>query len=138
MEVNTKVSVLMSVYVKEKPEYLQAALESIVTQTYPASEIMLIEDGPLTEQLYDVLRSYKEKYPEIIRTFAFEQNQQLGRALAKGVELCSHELVARMDTDDIAMPDRIEKQVAYMNEHLDVHVLGGAIRELTMQGQRIA
>ena len=134
MEVNTKVSVSMSVYVKEKPEYLQAALESIVTQTYPASEIMLIEDGPLTEQLYDVLRSYKEKYPEIIRTFAFEQNQQLGRALAKGVELCSHELVARMDTDDIAMPDRIEKQVAYMNEHLDVHVLGGAIREFNDAG----
>jgi len=134
MEASTKVSVLMSVYVKEKPEYLQAALESVVTQTYPVSEIMLIEDGPLTEQLYDVLHVYQEKYPDIIRRFAFEENRQLGRALAKGVELCSNELVARMDTDDIAMPDRIEKQVAYMESHPDVHVLGGAIREFNDEG----
>lgn len=134
MEVSAKVSVLMSVYVKEKPEYLQAALESIVTQTYQVNEIMLIEDGPLTEQLYDVIHAYQEKYPEIIKRFAFEKNQQLGRALAKGVELCSNELVARMDTDDIAMPDRIEKQAAYMHAHPEVHVLGGAIREFNDEG----
>ena len=134
MEVSTKVSVLMSVYVKEKPEYLQAALESVVTQTYPVSEIMLIEDGPLTDQLYDIINFYQGRYPCIIRTFAFEKNRQLGRALAKGVELCSNELVARMDTDDIAMPDRIEKQVAYMESHPEVHVLGGAIREFNDEG----
>lgn len=134
MEANTKVSVLMSIYVKEKPEYLKAAVESVLAQTYPIEEIMMIEDGPLTEQLYEVVNFYKEKYPNIIRTFAFEKNQQLGRALAKGVELCSNELVARMDTDDIAMPDRIEKQVAYMNEHPEVHVLGGAIREFNDEG----
>lgn len=134
MEASTKVSVLMSVYVKEKPEYLQAALESVVTQTYPVSEIMLIEDGPLTEQLYEVLGVYQEKYPDIIRRFAFEENRQLGRALAKGVELCTNELVARMDTDDIAMPDRIEKQVVYMESHPEVHVLGGAIREFNDEG----
>lgn len=134
MEVNTKVSVLMSVYIKEKPEYMQAALESIMTQTYPVDEVMLIEDGPLTEELYQVINEYKNKYPEVIRTFAFEKNQQLGRALAKGVELCRNELVARMDTDDIAEPIRIEKQVAYMNANPKVHVLGGAIREFDDEG----
>lgn len=134
MEASTKVSVLMSVYVKEKPEYMQAALESVVNQTYPVSEIVLIEDGPLTDTLYDVINFYQSKYPSVIRTFAFEQNQQLGRALAKGVELCRNELVARMDTDDIAMPDRIEKQVAYMQAHPEVHVLGGAIREFNDEG----
>ena len=134
MEANTKVSVLMSIYIKENPEYLKAAMESVLTQTYPVSEIMLIEDGPLTDELYDVVNEYQEKYPEVIKTFAFEENKQLGRALAKGVELCSNELVARMDTDDIAMPDRIEKQVAYMNEHPQVHVLGGSIREFNDEG----
>ena len=134
MEASTKVSVLMSVYVKEKPEYLQAALESVMAQTYPVSEIMLIEDGPLTDQLYDIINFYQGKYPSVIRTFAFEKNRQLGRALAKGVELCSNELVARMDTDDIAMADRIEKQVAYMEAHPEVHVLGGAIREFNDEG----
>lgn len=134
MEVNTKVSVLMSVYGKEKAQYLRAALESIVTQTYPVSEIMLIEDGPLTEELYEVIADFKERYPSVVRTFAFEENRQLGRALAKGVQLCSNELVARMDTDDIAMPDRIEKQAAYMQAHPQVHVLGGAIREFNDEG----
>ena len=118
MEANTKVSVLMSLYIKEKPEYLKAAMDSVLAQTYPIDEIMLIEDGPLTEELYDLVNEYQSKNANI-RIFAFEQNQQLGRALAKGVELCSNELVARMDTDDIAMPDRIEKQVAYMEaDHL--------------------
>ena len=134
MEANTKVSVLMSVYVKEKPEYLKAAMESILAQTYPVHEIMLIEDGPLTEPLYNLIRDYQEKYPSVIRTFAFEENRQLGRALAKGVELCSNELIARMDTDDIAEPDRIKKQVAYMEAHPEVHVLGGSIREFNDEG----
>lgn len=134
MEASTKVSVLMSIYVKEKPEYLQAAMESVLAQTYPVDEIMLIEDGPLTDELYDLLNDYQNRYPEVIRRFAFEENRQLGRALAKGVELCSHELVARMDTDDIAMPDRIEKQVAYMQAHPEVHVLGGSIREFNDAG----
>ena len=133
MEVNIKVSVLMSIYVKEKPEYLKAAMDSVLNQTYPIDEIMLIEDGPLTEELYALIHDYQSKHANI-RTFAFEQNQQLGRALAKGVELCRNELVARMDTDDIAMPDRIEKQVAYMEEHPEVHVLGGAIREFNDEG----
>ncbi len=134
MEANTKVSVLMSVYIKEKPEYLRAALESIVKQTYPVDEILLIEDGPLTEELYEVLNEYKEKYPKVLHTFAFKQNQQLGRALAKGVTLCRNELIARMDTDDIAMPKRIARQVTYMNAHPEVHVLGGSIREFNDAG----
>jgi len=134
MEANTKVSVLMSVYIKEKPEYLKAAMESILTQTYPIDEIMLIEDGLLTDALYDVINDYQSCYPDIIRTFAFEKNRQLGRALAKGVELCSNELVARMDTDDIAMPDRIEKQVMFMEAHPEVHVVGGYIREFNDEG----
>lgn len=134
MEANTKVSVLMSVYVKEKPEYLKAAMDSILAQTYPVHEIMLIEDGPLTEPLYELIHDYQGKYPSVIRTFAFEENRQLGRALAKGVELCSNELIARMDTDDIAEPDRIEKQVAYMEAHPEVHVLGGSIREFNDEG----
>ena len=134
MEANTKVSVLMSVYIKEKPEYLEAALESIIKQTYPVDEILLIEDGPLTEGLYAVIKKYQEAYPETLRTYAFKKNQQLGRALAKGVELCKNELIARMDTDDIAVPKRIAKQVAFMNAHPEVHVSGGSIREFNDEG----
>lgn len=133
MEAKSKVSVLMSVYRKEKPEYFISAMDSILAQTYPAEEILLIEDGPLTETLYEVIGKYREKYPQLT-IYSFKENQQLGLALAKGVELCRNELIARMDTDDIALPDRLEKQTAYMETHPEVAVSGGAIREFNDQG----
>lgn len=132
----SKVSVLMSLYIKEKPEYFRASMDSILAQTYPADEIVLIEDGPLTEELYAAVADYEKKckqYPRLV-IHAFEQNQQLGRALAKGVELCSNELIARMDTDDIAMPERLRIQTAYMEQHPEVSVVGGAIREFNDEG----
>lgn len=140
----SKVSVLMSLYIKEKPEYFRASMDSILAQTYPADEIVLIEDGPLTEELYAAVADYEKKcnrnpnpatrqYPRLV-IHAFEQNQQLGRALAQGVELCSNELIARMDTDDIAMPERLRIQTAYMEQHPEVSVVGGAIREFNDEG----
>ena len=102
----SKISVLMSVYKKENPEYLRASLESILVQTRTADEILLIEDGPLTQELYQVVAEYQKKC-DYLHVHAMEQNVQLGRALAKGVELCKYDLIARMDTDDIAMPDRL-------------------------------
>jgi glycosyltransferase involved in cell wall biosynthesis len=136
---HSKVSVLMSLYIKEKPEYFRASMDSILAQTYPADEIVLIEDGPLTEDLYRAVAEYEElcrnndRYPDL-HIHAFAENRQLGRALAKGVELCRNELIARMDTDDIAMPERLEKQVGYMDAHAEVSVSGGAIREFNDAG----
>jgi glycosyltransferase involved in cell wall biosynthesis len=136
---HSKVSVLMSLYIKEKPEYFRASMDSILAQTYPADEIVLIEDGPLTEELYRAVAEYEELcknnncYPDL-HIHAFPENRQLGRALAKGVELCRNELIARMDTDDIAMPDRLQKQTAYMDAHPEVSVAGGALREFNDEG----
>lgn len=132
-EQKSKISVLMSVYKKEKPEYLRASLDSILTQTRPADEILLIEDGPLTEELYQTIEEYRKRC-EYLHVHAIENNVQLGRALAKGVELCQYELIARMDTDDIAMPDRLEKEGAYMEKHPEVDVVGGSIREFNDEG----
>jgi glycosyltransferase involved in cell wall biosynthesis len=114
-------------------------MDSILAQTYPADEIVLIEDGPLTEELYRAVAEYEELcknnncYPDL-HIHAFTENRQLGRALAKGVELCRNELIARMDTDDIAMPDRLAKQTAYMDNHPEVSVAGGALREFNDEG----
>ena len=120
----SKISVLMSVYKKENPEYLRASLESVLVQTRTADEILLIEDGPLTQELYQVVAEYQKKC-DYLHVHAMEQNVQLGRALAKGVELCQYDLIARMDTDDIAMPDRLEKEGAYMEAHPEVDVVTG-------------
>lgn len=133
MEARSKISVLMSVYIKEKPEYLKAAMDSVLSQTYKADEILLMQDGPLTEELYQMIEEYRKANQEI-HIHVFEQNVQLGRALQKGVELCKNELIARMDTDDIALPDRFEKQVAYMDAHPEVSVVGGSIREFNDEG----
>lgn len=126
-------SVLMSVYAKEKPEYFRQALESVVKQTLIPDEIVLIKDGALTRELEDVVLEFQTKY-EILRTFQFKTNVQLGRALAKGVEMCQHDLIARMDTDDIAVSDRFEKQYQYMMEHPEISVLGGWMEEFNDEG----
>jgi glycosyltransferase involved in cell wall biosynthesis len=93
-------SVLMSVYKNEKPEYLMAALESVRNQTLKADEIVLMQDGPLTCELLQVIQTFEEKCPEF-RLCVSEENVQLGRSLRKGVLLCRNELIARMDTDDM-------------------------------------
>jgi glycosyltransferase involved in cell wall biosynthesis len=123
-------SVLMSVYFKEKPNNLREALDSMFCQTLPPQEIVLVEDGPLTDELYAVLDEYSAKY-SILKRIVNEKNMGLGLSLQKGLAECSNELVARMDTDDISKPDRCEKQVKYFLEHNDVDVVGTNIDEFT-------
>ena len=105
-----KFTVLMSVYKKEKAEYLKLALESVINQTLKPDEIVLVQDGVLTEELYGVVEKYHQKYPTIFKTYALKENQGLGKALNFGIDKCSNELIARMDTDDIAEPNRFELQ----------------------------
>lgn len=130
------VSVLMSVYKNEKPEYLKQALDSILNQTMLPAEICVMVDGILPEELDRALLEYKERY-DIVKVYRFEKNVKLGRALRAGVERCRSELIARMDTDDIAKRNRLEKQYKYMMEYPDVDVLGGWIEEFDEDNNRI-
>ncbi len=109
-------SVLLSVYRKEKPEYLKMSLESIRLQTVEPDEIILIEDGVLTKELYLVIEEYLKVLPNM-RVYKFDKNKGLGLALRKGVELSRYELVARMDTDDIAEPERFRIQMDFMENN---------------------
>ena len=95
-----KYSVLMSLYKKEHPEYLRLALDSMINQTVRPDEIVLVEDGPLTDELYAVVEEYKPHLHIVIN----KKNLGLGLALNEGLKACSNELVARMDTDDISKP----------------------------------
>lgn len=121
-------SVLMSVYQKENPEYFKQAMQSVLEQSRPSDEIILIQDGPVPEPLQEVIEYY-EKTIEVLTVFRFEENVQLGRALAKGVELASQNLIARMDTDDIAVSNRFEIQYDYMMKHPEVAAIGGFMEE---------
>ena len=116
-----KFSVLISVYRREHPAWLRESLDSVFGQTAAPAEVVLVEDGPLTPELEAVVREFEGKRPElhVVRT---PQNRGLGPALATGLEHCSYELVARMDTDDISLPTRFERQLSVFREHPEISV----------------
>lgn len=125
---NTEFSVLMAIYNKEKKDYLKASLESIFNQSLQASEIILVEDGKLNEELENLIVEYEKKY-NCLKVFRFEQNMGLGIALNEGLNKCSYDIVFRMDVDDICVRDRFEKQMFYMLKHPEIDVLGTNIYE---------
>ena len=125
----TDFSVLMSLYIKEKPEYVEECFQSLLRQTVQASEWVVVEDGPLSDGLYEVLDKYEKEYPGLIKRVPRPVNQGLGMALQAGVPECSNELIARMDTDDICREDRFEKQLAEFEKDPDLDIIGSCIDE---------
>ena len=123
-----KFSVLLSLYWKEGPEFLRQSLDSVFGQTLRADEVVLVEDGPLTPELDAVVKDYSARYPEL-KVVPLQMNVGLGRALNEGLKYCTNELVARMDTDDVAKPDRFEIQVPFMESRPEVAVSGSWIDE---------
>lgn len=121
-------SVLISLYFKESPLHLREALDSIFSQTCRSNDVVLVEDGTLGEELEQVVREYEDKYPEL-HVVRFEKNRGLGFALNDGILECKNEIVARMDTDDIAKPERMEKQVQVMEAHPEYGMISSWIDE---------
>ena len=131
-------SVLMSIYYKEEPEYFDLCLKSIlVDQTIVPNEIVLVKDGKLSSELENIIKKYQKKFPEVFNIIALEKNVGLGKALNIGLQQCKYEIVMRMDSDDVSVPDRFEKQLKYMKKHKDVSVLGGFIGEFKNDKNKI-
>lgn len=121
-------SVLMSVYQKDKPEYLNLAIKSMVEQTLPFNDMVIVCDGPLTKPLDEVLAQWREKLGAKVAVHRLAENGGLGSSLSAGLSICKCGIVARMDSDDVSRPDRCEKLVRKMaSESLDL--VGGAIEE---------
>lgn len=125
-----KFSVLMSVYAKEQPEFLRAALQSnLEEQTLLPDEMVLICDGPLTDELDDVIGQFQVRHPKVLRVFRLQENGGLGKALDYGLQQCRFDWVARSDSDDICDSRRFETQIAYLREHPEIDILGSHIDE---------
>lgn len=122
-------SVLLSVYHKENPEFLQCSIDSICNQTLNPDEIVLVKDGPLTDSLERVIQESCKKYPNKIIIVPLKKNNGLGIALNEGLKHCTHEIVARMDTDDIAKPERFEKELAILEKYHNIDVVGSWVDE---------
>lgn len=127
-----KYSILMSVYYKEHPHYLSQAIESLFqsNEVIP-HEIVIVKDGRLTMELDKVLYEAKEKYKAIL-IVGYDSNKGLGKALQYGLTRCSNEIVFRMDTDDIVVKGRFEKQLAFMLKY-DLDLCGGQIEEFASE-----
>jgi glycosyltransferase involved in cell wall biosynthesis len=117
-------SALISIYYKENPAFLKASIQSVFEQTLPPDEIVIVKDGPLTPELDTVLDDYQKQYPNIVKVFAMSRNLGLGVSLTFGLEQCSNELVARVDTDDINLPFRFEEQYNMLTNHPELDLVG--------------
>jgi len=126
-------SVLMSVYFKESPSFLDAALHSIQMQSLRPDEVVLVSD-PVSDELNAVIESYRFVLPLV--TIQMASPISLGEALRIGVKRCRGDLIARMDTDDISVSDRFRAQVDFLVNHPEIDVLGGSIAEFVDDPQK--
>ena len=132
-----KYSVLMSVYKNEKVEYFIQAVDSLLNQTVQPEQIVLVRDGTVYEELQCAIDEYIGKYPELFTYLPLEQNGGLGNALRYGLTFCRNELVGRMDTDDISVAGRFERQLDFMKSNPDVDIVGGNISEFVTSPDKI-
>lgn len=120
-------SVLMSLYIKEQPAFLDQCLESLFNQSLQADEVVIVLDGPITQEHKKTLKKWEDKLPLIL--LPQEYNQGLGIALNIGLKACSNEVVFRMDTDDICTQDRFEQQLNYLIDNPKIDILSCTIEE---------
>lgn len=124
-------SVLISVYKKEKAEYLKQALQSVINQTLKPTEVVIVKDGFLTKELDECIEDFQRQHPKLFKILTFKKNRGLGLALRDGVKACKYEYIARMDSDDISKPDRFDKQFKYIQKHPETTLLGTWITEFS-------
>lgn len=122
-------SVLMSVYKNDVAENVITAVKSIVEQTVRPSQVVIVIDGPVPDECMQALNSLREEYGDLIEIYPLENNVGLGNALKKGMQYCRYEFIARMDSDDIAVKDRFEKQLDVFEKDPQLSIVGSDIAE---------
>lgn len=122
-------SVLMSVYYKENPQYLYGAMMSIFEQSVKTNDFVLICDGNLTPELDEIIDKMQYKFQDALHVHRLKKNGGLGNALNIGIKLCKNELIARMDSDDISMKDRCERELNVFKNNPSVSIVSGIVEE---------
>lgn len=114
-------SVLMSVYINDDAVWVEEAFLSLLNQSFPPKEIVLVKDGPVTNELNKMIKQLCQMYPSVLRVFSLDKNVGLGLAMQFGVEQCQCEWIARMDADDICELNRCETELsAAMQNDADI------------------
>jgi hypothetical protein len=126
-----KVSVLMSVYNAER--HVGEAIESILGQTFRDFEFAIFDDGS-TDGTSEILRGFDDERIMLVEN---DENIGLTRSLNRGLRLARGEYIVRLDADDVALPERLEKQVQFLDTHPDVGLLGCAVEYIDPQGRTL-
>lgn len=114
-------ALLLPVYIRDDPDYLRAAFRSAVQeQTLRPDHVLLVRDGPVTDELARCIDELRETSPVPVQLVPIERSAGLGPALDAGLLASPHDIVARMDADDIAMPNRFEVQVPLVRNGADI------------------
>ena len=121
-------SILQSVYRSDNADYLRLSIESMLSQTLRSNDYVIVEDGPLPEELEAVVVFFEQSYLEV-SVVRLEKNVGLGKALNAGLAECKNELVARMDSDDISVPERCERLVSCFQADPELDIVGSHVRE---------
>lgn len=129
-------SVLMSLYHKENPRYLDVSLNSILTQTAQPEQVVLVLDGPIGPELNAVVARYQKTTPAL-DVYPQEKNQGLSTALNIGLEKCRNEIVFRMDTDDVCYPNRFERVLKEYEADPSLEVVGSFATMIDEDGNEI-
>jgi len=126
-----RVTVLMPTYNAEK--YLREAIESILQQTFTDFEFLIIDDGS-TDNSIDIIRSYKDTRIRLVKN---GQNIGISRTLNRGIELAASDIIARMDADDISLPDRLKKQYKYLQKHPKCSLVSSNVELISETGESL-
>ena len=132
-----KIAVILPVYKKDRTEWIRQSLNSILNQTYIVNQLIVGVDGPIGEDLDWTLKEYESV--DKVQIIRFAENRGLACVLNDLLDIClknGYEYIARMDADDISLPDRFEKQMKYLEGHPEIDVVGGAIDEIDETGER--
>lgn len=122
-------SVLMSVYDRELPENLNESLESMLMQSYPPSDFVLVCDGKLTNELNIIVKSFENEFKNIFQIVRIDENVGPGRALNEGIDACKCDYIVRMDSDDISLPNRCLKQMLLFAVKPKLDIIGTYVEE---------
>ena len=124
-------SVLMAIYKNDDPEYFRVSLKSMLSQSVPPDEVVLVLDGTIPPVLQTIIDELCSVYPRVIRTVPLSENVGLGAALKIGVTQCKNELIARMDADDVSLPDRCKLQLEAFQKKINLDIVGYSMKEFS-------
>jgi glycosyltransferase involved in cell wall biosynthesis len=122
---------LISLYAKEKPEYLHESMASVFAQTVQPEQIVVVKDGPLTSELDMALEEYDAEHPNLFTFISYSENKGLWYALRQGIPACRNEFIMRMDTDDYSLPTRAETQLTVYARHPELGCVGSVVVEFS-------